>query len=151
MSAEPYPPRVRNAHTQSSFYRETFWQIALPLGLTLTLVGTVMVMLVVSANVPTRSVWADVSLMFLILQAAFWGLLILTIVGGLCVGVAYLLREIPYWLKPVQDFTLLAAHRTKTIAARINEGVLSTRAGIAAAQTTLEEIRASLTFDKRDE
>jgi hypothetical protein len=142
--ARPPAPKVRNLRTQAINRRETFWQIALPLALTvagaLTLMG-----LVIAGTVARTSALADVSLMFLILISAVAGVVMLVLLTGLCVGVWFALRELPYLFKRAQDFAALVAQHTKRITAPLAEGVLSAQSVIAAAQQAAISVRTLFT------
>ncbi|MCS6909430.1 MAG: hypothetical protein NZM11_02510 [Anaerolineales bacterium] len=133
---QPAFPRVRNARTRAVSQRETFWQITLPLSITLLLVVGLMVFIALSAAgvfipTPTRSL-ADVSLMFLISLAAGAALVLLAVLVALCVAAWYGLRELPYVLKRVQDFVWLVAMNAKTATRQVDSRVVGVHLSAAA-------------------
>ena len=139
-------PKVRNLRTQALNRREMLWQIMLPL--TLAVVGalTLMGLVIVGTVVPRQtSALADVSLMFLILIAAAAGVVVLALIAGVCVGMVYALRELPYLFKRAQDIASLVAHHTRRVTTPLAEGVLSAQSVIAAAQQAVISIRSIFT------
>src|SRR5688572_33336011 len=127
MLDKPSTTKARNPYTQAKIRREVLWQIILPLSLAVILTLTLMTLTITSTSVPARSPLADVSLMFLIIPTAMWGLVLLALTIGLCVGVIYALRELPPIFKEVQDFMALVAAQTNKYAARVIDGVYSVR------------------------
>lgn len=138
--AQPAPPRIRNQRTQALNRRESFWQIALPLGAAIVIAVALMALVIMGTTVPVRtSALADVSLMFLILM------LILALIGGLCVGVWFALRELPYLFKRAQDFAALVAYHAKRVTAPLNESVLSVGSIVAAVRQAVVSVRSIFT------
>jgi hypothetical protein len=141
--SQPLAPKVRNPRTQALNRRETFWQIALPLGAASVVAVALMVLAIVGTAAPIRtSALADVSLMFLILIAATGGVVGLVLIVGLCWGVAYALRELPYLFKRAQDFTALVAYHTKRVTTPLNESVLSVGSLVAAVRQAVISVRS---------
>ena len=83
--------------------------------------------------------------MFLILMAAVAGVLILALIGGLCVGVWFALRELPYLFKRAQDFAALVAYHAKRVTAPLNDSVLSVRSIVAAVRQAVISLRSIFT------
>jgi len=144
---KPPLPKVRNPRTRARMRRDVIWQIALPLGLftLLMIVLAVLVVLPVGAN--SRSALADVSLTFLIIPTAIVGLVIFALLAGLCFGMVYVLRELPYLFKRAQDIVALAADQVKRASKRAAEVVLSTQSFAAGASKTADNLRS--TFNGR--
>ncbi len=136
-------PRARNRSTQALSRRETIWQIALPLGAALVVAVTLMALVVAGTAAPVQtSALADVSLMFLILIGGVGGLLLLALVVGVCVGVGFALRELPYLFKRAQDFAALVAYHTKRVTAPLNKSVLSVGSLAAAVRQAVVSVRS---------
>jgi len=146
MLEQPSTTKVRNPYTQAKIRREVLWQIILPVSLAVILMLTLMTLTITSTSAPARSPLADVSLMFLIIPAALWGLVLLALVAGLCVGVIYALRELPPLFKQAQDFMALVAAHTIKYAARVIDGVYSVRSVSGSVQQTLAKIRSAFNF-----
>lgn len=144
MSASgPLPkPKIRNPHTQARIRRDVFWQIGLPLAVVLVALVSAGVWVVLPQGAATRSPIADVSLVMLICPASLLALVTLALVGGLCVGMFYALRELPFLLKRAQDVMVLVVYYTQKYAGRVANVFLTTRAGLAAGQKTTEHIWA---------
>ena len=145
----PPKPKTRNARTRAIHRREAIWQIAVPFGLA-ALAGVVLMVMVAGPGVAaTRSPLADVSVIFLILPTALWGVVLLALIVGICVGLFYALRELPYLFKQVQDFMWLTAQETRRYTGYVANGVVSFEALLAAAQKTLNDLRSIFTFGRR--
>jgi hypothetical protein len=78
--------------------------------------------------------WADVSLIFLILQAMMFALPILLIFGGLAYGVWFIISKLPPYFKIAQDYVALAALRVKQGLSYIEKPILQSKAAAAGAQ-----------------
>jgi hypothetical protein len=146
MLDKPPTPKIRNPRTQALIRREVFWQIILPLSLAVILTLTLMGMIVAQRADPVRSPLADVSLIFLIIPVALWGLVFLVLTVGLCVGVIYALRELPPLFKQAQDFMAQVAGETNKYAAKVIDGVYSVRSFGGSAQRAIAKIRSAFTF-----
>lgn len=146
MLDQPPTPKARNPHTQAKIRREVFWQIILPVSLAVILMLTLMGLTAFSTSIPARSPLADVSLMFLIIPAAFWGIVILALIVAVCVGLFYALRELPPLFKQAQDFMVLASAYTNKYAARVIDGVYSVRSLGGSVQQTIAKIRSAFSF-----
>jgi hypothetical protein len=148
MASLPVAPKPRNLRTQALNRRESFWQIYVPLGFAIIVVLAFMVMTVISAYSAgslTHLVWADVSLIYLIIWAALGGLVVLALLIGLCAGLWYMLRELPPYFKLAQDFVMLATFRAAEISKQIANLFITPRASVAAAQKTLDSVRFIIT------
>ena len=149
MVEKPPAPKVRNVRTQASHRREVLWQIAVPSGLAAVAAVAWMILVASPQGYESRSALADVSVIFLIIPAAMWGVALLALLVGMCVGAWYLLRELPYLFKQAQDYAALAAHYAKVGTGRVAGGVMSVQSFVAAVQKTLDDIRSLFTFRRR--
>jgi len=149
MVEKPPAPKVRNVRTQASHRREAIWQIAVPSGLAAVAAVTLMVLVASPQGYEARSALADVSVIFLIIPAAMWGVALLVLLVGMCVGVWYLRRELPYLFKQAQDYAALAAHYAKVGSGRVAGSVMSVQSFVAAVQKTLDDIRSLFNFRRR--
>jgi len=146
----PLKPKTRNARTRAIHRREAIWQIAIPFGIMAIVALTLMAVMAFAPQVATtRSPLADVSVIFLVIPTAIWGVVLLAVIIGICVGLFYALRELPYLFKQVQDFTWLTAQETKRYTGYVAQGVVSLEAFLAAVQKTLNDIRSIFTFGRR--
>jgi hypothetical protein len=117
------------------------WQIAVPLGLAVVLAVVPMVLLVLPSGAPVRSAWADVSLIFLIIPTAFFGLVLLALVAGLIFAARYGLRELPFLFKRAQDFVALVSYRVQTGADKASGVFLSIRSFTAGVRRAVKDVR----------
>lgn len=144
-SSPKLTPKPRNLHTQALNRRESIWQIYVPLGAVLVAVGALIALTVFAAGMPLRSAWADVSLIYLIIWAGLGSLLVLAFLAALCVGLWYLLRELPPYFKMAQDFMQRVAFRAAEISKQVASVFIQPRASAAAAQKTLDSVRSIIT------
>lgn len=139
---KPRPPKVRNPHTQALNRRESLWQIAAPLAVAVVAAVTLMALAASPAGARSRSAFADVSLILLIVPAAVAGLALLALLCGLGVGVWYARRELPYLFKQAQDILWRVAQETKTYSGRVAHRVMAVHALNAAARAVLADLRS---------
>jgi hypothetical protein len=143
MSAVSPLPKVRNPRTAALIRREVLWQIAVPLGVALALTLTLMVLVVLGTAAPASTgALADVSLMLLILIAFAFGLGVLVVLAALVYGVAYLLRESPFWFKRLQDFLWGIAGQTKAMTRQVDNRIVGVHLTAAALESMWAQVRA---------
>ncbi len=138
---DPQPPRTRNPHTKAKIDSESFWQIWLPIGIGALLVIVAVVIMIPSEAAGNRRPIADVSLMALIVV---WGAIALVgfvLVAALIVGLAYLLRESPFWFKRGQDITWIVSQQTRSTTRQVSDAVTSANASLAGLARLFERIR----------
>jgi hypothetical protein len=143
---KPAPPgaRLRNQRTAALVRRDVTWQIALPLALAGLVLLVLAVLIVLPVGAPVRSVWADISLIFLIIPTALIGLVVLALIAALVYGLIIVLRELPYYAKRAQDFVALATYRINQIAAKPANLILSIRSFWAGVRKAAAEVRSNL-------
>ena len=141
-SAPPTTVRLRNQRTAALIRRDVIWQIGLPLAVAAIIVLVALLILPVGA--PVRSVWADISLIFLIIPTGLMGLIVLALFGGLVWVMIKVLRELPYYAKKAQDFVALATYRVNLVATKIANIILSIRSFSAGVRKAAANVRAVL-------
>ncbi len=87
-------PTERNQRTYRQHRREVWWQVFLPLVIGILVIGSVSGGLV-AAEYRDASVWADVSLIWLILPVCFLALIPFAIFAALLVGATLGLQRLP--------------------------------------------------------
>jgi hypothetical protein len=138
----PRIPRVRNPRTQALIRRDSLWQIFLPVALALVGVVVLGVLVVAPVGAGTRSAWADVSLIFLLIPTMMlFGLIVLALLAGLVVAVYYGLRELPFVARLGQEYVALAAVWVKTGAGKASDVVLSIRSFTAGVRRAAKDVR----------
>jgi hypothetical protein len=138
-------PRPRNPETHAQLRREALRQIYIPLGVAVLALVVVMGLTIFMTGLPARSVWADVSLIYLSFFALAGGVVVLALVAGLVVGLWYVLRELPGYFKIAQDFMLLVSLRVAEYSQKVANLFITLRAYISAAQRSVESARALVT------
>jgi len=151
MAYQPKPAarRPRNPKTYAQIRRDTWLQMVAPLALAALVMLVLLVLVILPVGAPVRGPLADVSLILLILPSLLVGLLVAALLFGL-IFVLYLgIVRLPPYFKIGQDFVALAAARIQGGAKKAADGVVTVRAGVAAAQRFLGGVRAVLTFQRR--
>lgn len=134
----------RNKATEALHQRETWGQIYVPLIIGGLLVVGVMVLTgfaVYTGNSGATRVWADVSLVFLILQVMIVTLPLLIVFGGLAWGISYLVKLVPPYAKVAQDYTALAARKTEWAMQYAVNPILQIRSVVAAVDKFVQNLR----------
>jgi hypothetical protein len=99
----------RNQETRAAHRREVFWQIFFPLGIGFILVVGLFVGMGL-AGVGDASLWADVSLIWILIPLIILAIFPLVILVGLIYGVTFLTVKLPYYAFIAQQaFKRLAA------------------------------------------
>jgi hypothetical protein len=135
-------PLPRNPTTHRLHRRDLVRQVYLPLGIVLVavialIVLTILAGLGVVGSPAGASVWADVSLIFIIVIALSMGLAPLIIFGGLAYGLGYALRYLPGYARVVQDFLVRLNYTVNEVADRIAKPVVAVESGSAAVGTAV--------------
>jgi hypothetical protein len=143
------PPKPHNPETFARQRRAAVWQIYLPLVVAVAALLAVMALTLFAASMPTRSVWADVSLMYLIVFAVIGGLLIFALLAAFVFGLWFALRELPGYFKIAQDFMALVASRAAEVSQRVAGFFITPRASVAAAQKALDSARTIITTRRK--
>lgn len=138
---DPQPPRTRNPHTKARIDTESFWQIWLPIGFGALLVIVAFVAMIPSGSAGIRRPIADLSLVALIVVWAAIALIGLVVVVALIAGLAYLLRESPFWFKRGQDITWIVSQQTQSTTRQVADAVTSANASVAGLARLIERIR----------
>jgi hypothetical protein len=151
MAYQPKPAarRPRNPQTQAQMRRDTWLQMVAPLALAAVVMLVMLVLVILPVGAPVRAPLAAVALILLILPALVVGLLAIALLGGLVYVLALGILRLPPYFKIGQDYVALAAARVQGGAKKVSNGVLSARAGVAAAQRFMAGLRAALTFQRR--
>lgn len=131
-ASNPPPPLPRNRHTQAKHERETFWQIYFPIGLaTLAVIAVgVLVGLAGARGGGSNRLWADISLIFLIVQFMALALPLLIMLAALAIGIQELMTRMPPYFKIAQDFMARVARQSTRIMRYASEPVLKLSAAV---------------------
>ena len=138
---EPNPPRTRNPHTQALIARQSFWQVWLPIGLAVLVFVGLWVWTWLPSAAGVRSPIADVSLVLVILVAAFFALIVFALTCALIYGLNYLLRESPFWFKRGQDIVWIVSQQTRSTSRRVTDAVTEANANAAGVRKVFDRFR----------
>ncbi|MBI3242639.1 MAG: hypothetical protein HYZ49_10140 [Chloroflexi bacterium] len=145
----PPAERPRNPHTEALHKREAFWQIYFPMGLAFVLfigICALAVAAAVGSNGGATEVWADISLVVVILQVMVFVLPLLILFGGLAYGVGYVIPKLPPYFKIAQDYAVLAASEVKRLTRYVEEPVLQFKGGVAGFDQFVQSVRRFIPF-----
>jgi FlaA1/EpsC-like NDP-sugar epimerase len=119
---------TRNPQSHAKHRRETFWQITFPLLIGVLLIIAAMAGIIISASQPTSEVsrWADVSLIWIILPAMVFTLILLALLVGLVIGVTILHRRLPRYFSMALFYMQVAREKMRQISDKLAEPVIKT-------------------------
>jgi len=100
------PEVTRNPDTHESHRREVFWQITFPVILGALILLTFSV-LTITLSVGNKSVWADISLIWLIIPALFFSFLVLLLLIGGAYAVIKLIEVLPLYARRLHIWLVL--------------------------------------------
>ncbi len=105
-TAKKIPFPERNPKTHAEHRREVFWQITLPLIISVLLILAAIGAIIFSVTQPATQLerWADVSLMWLILPSLFFALIILVVLVAFVYAITLLLHVTPRFARLVQYY-----------------------------------------------
>lgn len=135
----PVEELPRNRRTEAIHKHETFWQIYLPMVVGFVIATGVCALSAFAASgggSPVSSLWANLSLMFLIVQIMIILIPPFIVFGTLIYLIQFILQRSPPYFKMAQDFMAQVSARTKIISNFIAEPMLA----VKAATNALEQI-----------
>ncbi len=130
-----------NPLTRAAHRREVFWQVSLPLIIAVTLCLAAAILAGV-AQANTAHLWANISLIFLILIGGLLLIPLLILLGGLVYGVGKLYQILPAYASLVQGFFLVLHRKVRQVSDAAVEPVLrvsSWRAGAGVVNSALQK------------
>lgn len=104
--------------------KQKFWQILLPFFLATALVAAGAALAAFGGGAGRARLWADISLIWLILPALFFALAFLAVLIGLIYLLARLNRAVPPVTAKVQFFSRRLVHGTRQVADKAVQPVL---------------------------
>ncbi|MGE5122928.1 MAG: hypothetical protein ACM3H7_00300 [Acidobacteriaceae bacterium] len=123
----------RNPKTHALHRREVFWQITLPLLVAVLLLLAAVAAIIFSALQPVTELdrWADVSLIWIIMPALFFTLILLVMLVGLGYAISLILRVIPRYAHRIQIYFELGKNKTARVTNLLTTPIIKTRAALA--------------------
>ncbi len=142
----PIAELPRNRQTEAIHKHETFWQIYLPMVLGLVIATGVCALSAFAVAVEAgdgggsavSGLWANVSLMFLLVQIMIVLIPPFIIFGTLIYLIQFILHRSPPYFKRAQDFMAQVSAQTKTISKFITEPMLAVKAATKALEQILK-------------
>jgi hypothetical protein len=129
------PPLPRNPRTARLHRRDMLRQIYLPLGVAVLAALVVLGFAIygaITGQAAADSVWADVSLIFLIMIGAAISLVPLALFAALAAGVWYVLRYLPGYARVAQGYVAQAAAFVRQMADKAAAPVITAASTTAA-------------------
>jgi len=119
--------------------RQFFWQIILPLLVTLALLVTGGVSIAIGGASQAR-LWADISIIWLIIPALILALLGLVLLGFLVYAIARLLKAMPRFTAQVQDIAKKVSTGSRKVADETIKPILWVQQALAVWKTFLDAL-----------
>lgn len=127
---EPAPPKRRNPLTHLRHRREVFWQITIPLAV-VALVLLALAAISTQTTAEGASVWADISLIWLIIPVLVFSLIVTVVLAGAIYLTVVLIRELPPLFLKAHEFLLMVGHQVGQVGDRAVAPVLRTQGWLA--------------------
>jgi hypothetical protein len=140
MNDEFSSSKERNPVTYQSHRKQVLWQITIPL-----VIGAVIILIlavsVTTGSPQTASLWADVSLVWLIIPVMIVSLILLVFLAGLAYAVIWLVRTIPGYAMQAQNFMIMIVRQVEKLGNVIVEPILRVNAFLASLQALSRSLR----------
>jgi uncharacterized membrane protein YobD (UPF0266 family) len=132
--------KERNPVTQLSHRKQVLWQITIPLVIGVVII-LIVAILVTTGSPQTASLWADISLIWLIIPVMIASLILLVLLAGLAYAVIWLVRTIPGYALQAQNFMIMIAGQVERLGDMIVEPILRVNAFLASLQALSRSLR----------
>jgi uncharacterized membrane protein YobD (UPF0266 family) len=129
-----------NPVTQLSHRKQVLWQITIPLVIGVVII-LIVAILVTTGSPQTASLWADISLIWLIIPVMIASLILLVLLAGLAYAVIWLVRTIPGYALQAQNFMIMIAGQVERLGDMIVEPILRVNAFLASLQALSRSLR----------
>jgi hypothetical protein len=145
MDAHQLQTDPKNRPSYQRHKQQRFWQIALPVGLAVLLMAVVLALVILTASRgdPNAqvSVWADTSMILLLLPVILVAVLAAVVLFGLIYLLAKLLNVLPRYTAAVQTFTGTVAGKVRAVSDAIAGPFIALRSYGAAAGRVFTGLR----------
>lgn len=135
------PLRERNPITHQRHRREVLWQITVPVGIFALALLALAILVVVQASAGQASVWADISLMWMIIPAFIITLILFVFLAACVYLVVLMIGVLPYYFLRAHEWLILVGGRMEDIQDRLIEPFLRIRSALASLQELDRQIR----------
>jgi hypothetical protein len=140
MNDEFSSSKERNPVTYQSHRKQVLWQITIPLVIGAVII-LILAVLVTTGSPQTASLWADISLVWLIIPVMIVSLILLVLLAGLAYAVIWLVRTIPGYAMQAQNFMIMIASQVEKLGNVIVEPILRLNAFLASLQVLSRSLR----------
>jgi hypothetical protein len=138
---EEFPfAKERNPVTQQAHRKQVLWQITVPLVIGAVII-LILAVLVATGSPQTASLWADISLIWLIIPVMIISLILLALLAGLAYAVIWLVRTIPSYALQAQNFMIMISSQVERLGDMIVEPILRVNAILASLQALSRSLR----------
>lgn len=110
----PVPSKIRNIDTHKRHRKEVFWQVTVPVGVSILFFLVLAYLAIFPATADQDSVWADISLIFLIIPVLLVFLLMTVILMASVYLTAKLMKETPFFMFKVHQWLQLIDSKVQT-------------------------------------
>jgi len=131
---QPSPLPGRNPLTHKAHGRQVLWQITLPIALGMVVV-LVLAVLAGMASEANASLWADISVIFLLIPTMLVALLFLLLFAGLIYALVRILQILPRYALIAQNFVYKVEGRARSGANLAAEPILRYHSFVAVVRT----------------
>jgi small-conductance mechanosensitive channel len=128
------PEKVRNADTHDRHRREVLWQITIPVGVGTLIILALAYLAIFPATAQQDSVWADISIIFLIVPVVLVSLLMTAMLVGSVYLTVRLIQESPFFFYKVYQWLLFANVKVQEAGIKATEPVLKLQSFTASIQ-----------------
>jgi cell division protein FtsW (lipid II flippase) len=136
--------RERNPITHQRHRREVLWQITVPVGIFALALLALAILVVVQASAGQASVWADISLMWMIIPAFIITLILFVFLAACVYLVVLMIGVLPYYFLRAHEWLILVGGRMEDIQDRLIEPFLRIRSALASLQELDHQIRKKI-------
>lgn len=134
------PGLERNPVTHARHRREVLWQITAPLAVGVVILLALAV-LTTLATADQASVWADISLMWLIMPALIAAFIFMIILAGSVYITMWLIRELPLYFQQTHLWLLLFGEQVRRIGDKMVEPILRIQSFSSSIRTLDQQVR----------
>ena len=143
MSIPASPPKRPRPLPDPMHRKQTFWQIWVPMGLSILAILFLAVLAAISAGGPagpTVTKWSHLSAVYMLIPALIVGFLLLTILALIIYGMAKLLNILPVYTRMVQNFFRQAEAFVRKWSDKSSEPVLAFKSWWAGFETAMKRL-----------
>lgn len=147
METQKFLPKIENRPERYSLRQhkaQKFWQILLPVLLSVAGFIAVMVLTISLATTGDSngrlSVWADGSLILLLIPSLLVALMVVVVVGGFVYAMTKILKVIPTYTEAGQRYAMLVDTRVRSVTRKIATPLITIRSYQAGAKRFFETL-----------